>query len=292
MIDIDDPSIIEGQSGTSSINFGVTLSHPSALPVTLDWTTTPGTAAAGSDYLAASGTVTFAPLDTSETVEISVNGDGTFEGDETFAADLSNASGAPIGDPQGVATILNDDTAPTVSVADASKVEGDGGTSLLTFTISLVGSSDVDATVDFATAGGTATAGADYVSTSGTLTIPAGQTSGTVDVVVNGDVVYEGAETLSLTLSNPTDSSIGDGMAQGTITNDDAAPIRVSSPTARRPKGKHGYVGSHVHHLARRQLRVDATLDWATAGGTATAGADYVSTSGTLTFPAGRRPGR
>jgi hypothetical protein len=235
VIDIDDPTIIEGQSGTSSISFGVILSHPSALPVTVDWTTTPGIAAAGSDYLAASGTVTFAPLDTSETVGISVNGDGTFEGDETFALDLSNASGAPIGDVQGIATILNDDTAPTVSVADASKVEGDAGTSLLTFTISLVGSSDVDASFDFATAGGTATAGTDFVSTSGTLTIPAGQTSGTVDVVVNGDVVYEGAETLSLTLSNPTDASIGDGSAQGTITNDDKRPTTLTLQVVRKP---------------------------------------------------------
>ena len=58
VIDIDEPepSIVEGQSGTSSISFNVILSHPSALaPVTVDWTTTPGTAAAGSDYVAASG---------------------------------------------------------------------------------------------------------------------------------------------------------------------------------------------------------------------------------------------
>ncbi len=122
VIDIDEPSIVEGQSGTSSISFGVILSHPSALaPVTVDWTTTPGTAAAGSDYVAASGTVTFAPMDVSETVSIVLNGDGTFEGDETFALDLSNAPvDVPIGDLQGVATIVNDD-APPVAPSPTSR---------------------------------------------------------------------------------------------------------------------------------------------------------------------------
>ena len=203
VIDIDEPSIVEGQSGTSSINFSVILSHPSATAVSVDWTTTPGTAAAGSDYVAASGTVMFAPMDVSETVSIIVKGDGTFEGDETFALDLSNASGVPIGDLKGSRRSSTTTRAPVASIANVSKTEGNTGTSLLTFAISLVGDSDVDATFDWATASGTATAGTDYVAGSGTLTIPAGSTTGTVNVVVNGDVAYEPNETLSLTLTQP-----------------------------------------------------------------------------------------
>ena len=236
VIDIDEPSIVEGQSGTSSIDFTVILSHPSALPVTVDWSTTPGTAAAGSDYVAASGTVMFAPLDIVETVSIIVKGDATFEADETFTLDLSNTSGVPIGDVQGMATIANDDAPPILSVSNASVVEGNTGTSLLHFTVSLAGTSDVAASVDYATAGTTATAGSDFVSVSGTHTIPAGTTTGTVNVVVNGDLAYESNETLSLTLSGPTGATIGDGVAQGTILNDDKAPTAVTVGVVRKPR--------------------------------------------------------
>ena len=236
VIDIDEPSIVEGQSGTSLISFNVILSHPSALPVTVDWTTTPGTATVGTDYVAGGGTVMFASMDVSETLSVIVKGDGTFEGDETFTLDLSNSSGVPIGDAQGVATIVNDDAPPILSVTNASVVEGNTGTSLLHFTVSVAGTSDVAASVDYATAGTTATAGSDFVSVSGTHTIPAGATTGTVNVVVNGDLAYESNETLSLLLSNPLDATIGDGSAQGTILNDDKAPTAVTVGVVRKPR--------------------------------------------------------
>jgi hypothetical protein len=191
VIDIDEPTLEEGQSGTSPVTFSVTLSHPAAWGVTVDWDTVAGTAAEGIDYVGASGTVTFAPFDTSETVQVTVNGDDTFEPDETFALDLSNASGAPIGDAQGIATIVDDDDAPVMSVADVSVLEGNAGTRHLEFVVSLTGASDVDASVDFATTDGTATGGADYVAASGTLAVPAGETTGLVDVVVKGDITHE-----------------------------------------------------------------------------------------------------
>ena len=142
--------------------------------MTVDWTTVAGTATNGPDYFDTNGTVTFAPLDTTETVVITVNDDATFEHDETMALNLANAVGAPIGDAQGIGTIANDDAAPGLSVGNASVTEGNSGQRMLTFTVSLSGDTDLDATVDFATAGVTATAGTDYVDGSGTLTIPAG----------------------------------------------------------------------------------------------------------------------
>jgi hypothetical protein len=214
----------------------VTLSHPAAFTVTVDWTTTAGTATGGTDYVGASGTVTFAPMEVSKLVPVTVNGDGTFEGNETFALDLSNASGAPIGDAQGIATIVDDDTPPVASVAEVSKTEGNSGTSLLTFTVSLSSTSDVDASFDFATANGTATAGVDYITASGLVTIPAGATTGTVNVVVKGDITYESNETLSLTLSNATGATIGDGSAQGTIVNDDKRPTALTLRVVRKPR--------------------------------------------------------
>jgi hypothetical protein len=121
-------------------------------------------------------------------------------------------------------------------VANASVVEGNAGTSLLSFAVSLTGASSVDASIDFTTAGTSAKAGSDFVTVAGTLTIPGGATSGSVNVVVNGDVVYETNETLSLTISNPTDAIVGDGTAQGTIVNNDRMPTTLTLNVARKPR--------------------------------------------------------
>ncbi|HUF60396.1 MAG TPA: Calx-beta domain-containing protein [Actinomycetota bacterium] len=196
-------------------------------------------------------------MDTLETVLITVYGDATYERDETLMLDLSNGSGAPIGDVRGIGTIANDDIAPVVSVANASVVEGNTGTSLLHFAVSLVGASDVAASVDYATAGATATAGTDFESTSGTLTIPAGMTSGTVDVVVNGDVAVESNETLSLLLTNPTHATVGDGTAQGTIVNNDKAPTALTLKIVRKPRV---VIAKGLLEPARSGHRVTATL--------------------------------
>jgi hypothetical protein len=257
VIDIDEPTIAEGQTGTSELTFNITLSRQSASAVTVAWSTTAGTATSGLDYFDASGIVTFAPLDTSKTVLITVNGDGTYEPSETLALDLSNATGAPIGDSQGIGTIVNDDDAPVASVANVSVAEGNSGTSLLTFVVSLVGNSDLDASFDFATSDATATAGADYVAGSGTLTIPAGATTGTVDVIVDGDGTYESSETLSLTISNPTGAAIGDGVAIGTITNDDKAPTSLTLQVVRKPRS---VVAKGILEPATSGERVTVTL--------------------------------
>ena len=257
VIDIDEPTVAEGQSGTAPVSFSVTLSHPAAWPVTVDWSTSGGTAAGGSDYVDASGTVTFAALDTSETVQVTLNGDGTYERDETVALDLSNATGAPIGDAQGIATITNDDAEPIVSIANASLAEGNVGTSDLEFVVSLSAASGVDASIDFATADGTATGGSDYVAATGSLTIPAGETTGVVDVAVKGDLAYEGNESLSVSLSTPTDAVIGDAVAQGTITNDDKAPTTATLRTVKKPRT---LLAKGILEPAKSGDRVTATL--------------------------------
>ena len=105
---IGDASVVEGNSGTTDLVLPVTLSTSSASPVTVDYATADGSAGAG-DYNPASGTLTFAPGELSHGVTVSVVGDTTFEADEFFFANLSNASGATILDGQGVGTIVNDD---------------------------------------------------------------------------------------------------------------------------------------------------------------------------------------
>jgi uncharacterized repeat protein (TIGR01451 family) len=113
---IDNRTLAEGNAGTTDFVFTVTLSAPSATPVTFLWATADDTAAAGSDYAANSGSGTIAPGTTSTTITIAANGDTTFEPDETFFVNLSAPSGAAIADGQGLGTIANDDTAPTANL--------------------------------------------------------------------------------------------------------------------------------------------------------------------------------
>ena len=109
---INNVSVLEGNSGTTPATFTVTLSPASAVPVTVHYATSDGTATAGSDYTATSGTLAFAPGVTSQTITVPVIGDTVVEPDETFTVTLSQPSAATISVSTGVGTILNDDVAP------------------------------------------------------------------------------------------------------------------------------------------------------------------------------------
>jgi hypothetical protein len=118
--------------------------------------------------------------------------------------------------------------APSLSVNDVSRSEGNSGQTTFTFTVSLSSSSSANVSVSYATADGTATAPSDYAAASGTLTVPAGQTSATVAVAVNGDTAVEPDETFSLNLSSPSGATVADGSGVGTILNDDASSSSTS----------------------------------------------------------------
>ena len=112
---------MEGNSGTTAFVFTVSLSNASAQPITVNFATADGSATlADSDYQSASGTVTFAPGQTSQTVTVLVNGDTKFEADETFSVNLSGATNATIADATGLGTIRNDDGQPSISINDVS----------------------------------------------------------------------------------------------------------------------------------------------------------------------------
>lgn len=110
---------------------------------------------------------------------------------------------------------------PSISINDCSVTEGNSGTTTMTFTVSLDKNWASPITVDYATADDTATAGSDYVSTSGTLTFEAGQTTKTIPVTINGDTNPEINETFFINLSNQSSGIIGDSQGTGTILNDD-----------------------------------------------------------------------
>ncbi|HWP53694.1 MAG TPA: Calx-beta domain-containing protein, partial [Pyrinomonadaceae bacterium] len=227
-LSINDVSVSEGNSGTTSANFTVSLSAASGQTVTVNYATASGTATAGSDYQSASGTLTFSPGDTSKPITVLVNGDALNEADETFVVNLSGASNASIIDTQGAGTITNDDPVPFLSINDVSLTEGNSGTTSANFTVSLSAASGQTVTVNYATANSTATAGSDYVATSGTLTFAPGEATKTVTVTVNGDTANEPDETFFLDLSSPTNATITQSRGTATITNDDAPTIQFS----------------------------------------------------------------
>jgi hypothetical protein len=284
-VSIDDQSITEGNSGTSTMTFNVTLSNPSDQTVTVEYTTNDGSATtADSDYNAAAGTVTFNPGETAATVDVTINGDTTHESDETFTVDLSNASNANLLDDSGQGTILDDDAAPTISVADASVAEGNVGDTTLSFDVTLSVALPGVVTVDYTTNDGTATvANGDYDTTSGTLTFGAGETTKTVGVTVHGDTTYEADELLTVDLSNASGATIADDSGTGTITNDDAPPtFAIDNVSA--AEGNSGLTSFTFTVSKSGTTELSSSVHFATGGGTATAGVDYTANSGTLSF--------
>ena len=114
---VNDVSVTEGNTGTLQATFTVTLSPANPTQaVTVNYATANGSATAGSDYVAANGTLTFAPSVTTQTFTVTVLGDTAIEQNETFLVNLSGATNAPIGDAQGVGTIVNDDAPPPPTI--------------------------------------------------------------------------------------------------------------------------------------------------------------------------------
>jgi hypothetical protein len=219
---VGDASTAEGHAGTHTATFTVSLSSVSTGPVTINYATTNDTATANGDYQFASGSLSFAPGETSKTITVQVKGDRVAESNETFLVNLSGASGATLADGQGVGMIVDDE--PRISISDVSKKEGNSGTTSFVFTVTLSVAYDAPVTVDYATANGTAKTGDnDYVAKSGHLTFAPGQTSKTISISVKGDKKNEAHETFFLNLGNANAGLIDDGQGLGTILNDDAA---------------------------------------------------------------------
>ena len=223
---IADASVREGDNGMAALDFTVTLSAASDIEVTLAYATADGTASAGSDYRAANGALRFAPGDTEMTVSVPVLGDLTPEADETFTVTLSAPVNAELERATATGLIVNDDTA-LASIADARAEEGDGGAADLDFTVTLSVASDLEVTVAYATADGTANAGSDYHAASGELRFAPGETELAVSVPVLGDQTPEADETFTVALSAPVNVELGAATAAtGVIVDDDVARAR------------------------------------------------------------------
>ncbi len=202
------------------------LNAVSSNTVTVNYATSNGSAAAGSDYTAASGTLTFSPGATSQTFSVPITNDTLDEDDETISIALGGPTNASLGTQSSTTlTILDNDAAPTVqfSSANYSASEGAGSAAI---TIHLSAASGKTVTVNYAASNGTATAGSDYGATSGTLTFAPGVTSQAFSVPIYLDIASESDETVLLALSSPGNVAMGaQSSATLTIANSLAYPM-------------------------------------------------------------------
>ncbi len=172
--------------------------------VTVDFLTIDATATAGADYTATNATLTFAPGDVTKTINIPLSNDTAVEGDETFSLSITNISGtaAILGSYTNATVTIRDNDSVFAVLTNAVSVAENVGAA--TVTVRRTGGTVGVASVQYASANGTATAGSDYTAAIGTLNFKAGETNKTISIKITNDVIAEADETLTITLSNAT----------------------------------------------------------------------------------------
>jgi len=262
LLSINDVSITEGDLGTKTLNFTVTLFSGGNLTVKVDYATANGTATAGSDYVAIpTSTLTFNPGDSTKTVSVTINGDQTFEPDETLLVNLSNPVNASIGKPQGTGTILNDDPQVAVFRLSSAGYSVNENANFITITVTRSGNISIPVTVDYLTEptgtpaaacsyySGTASPACDYTTAIGTLKFAAGDTSKTFDVLLSQDLYPEGAETFDVVLTGLTGNATFGAPKRATVTIFNVANQGPTNPI----DDVQYFVRQHYHDFLNRE---------------------------------------
>ena len=218
---VSNASVTESDSGTQQVTMTLLRLPASAASRTITWHTADGTAIAGADYQATSGSVTFGPNETEKTITLTVLNETLAEADEAFSVHFATTSGVPIPMADATVTIIDDDTPPRVSINDVTVAEG-AGTAVFTVTLSRPVKAGLTGSVAFATGSGTATAGGDFTTSAGTLTFTGSQVSKTISVPVTNDTIAETDEVFVVSLSGANNLTISDPQGVGTIQDNDA----------------------------------------------------------------------
>ena len=270
-----------GDEDVGALEFAVALSAPSGIEVSASYATADGTATAGGDYAAATGTLMFAPGEVSRTIRVSVLDDELDEPDETFALVLSDPRGAALGRGSALGTIRDDDEPPALSIAGDTGREDVGE---LVFSVTLMARAPTEVTVNYATMDDTAIAGDDYEPVEGTLTFAPGETARTIRVAVVDDAVDEAdEESFAVTLSGPSGATLAHALATGVIRDDDEPPALSVADAA----GDEDVGALEFAVALSAPSGIEVSASYATADGTATAGGDYAAATGTLMFAPG-----
>ena len=277
---------VSGNEDDEAIVVTAILDNPVAGGFSVDVSTSDGTATAGVDYFAVSNQTLFFAGTANEDKRFTVTPkkDSNPESNETVNISMSNLGGTGLAASKfeitdvGILTIKDDD-ASQISVSDQTLAEASTN---MTFTVSLDKSGIAPITVDYATSDGTAEAGSDYTSVSGTITFASGETSKSVIVPISGDNILEADESFTVTLSNVTGTAnLLDGSGTGVIENDDAASVTIADVAANEDAGTVTVTAS-----LNNGVQGGFTVNASTTNGTATTtDSDYTAISGeVLTF--------
>ncbi|GAA4804274.1 putative Ig domain-containing protein [Lysobacter hankyongensis] len=275
------------EDGAPNLVYTVTLNQASFSALSVAYTIG-GTATNGVDYTTIASPLVIPAGSTTGTITVNPTADATIETNETVTLTLNAGAGYTVGVPNSATgTILNDDL-PNLVINDVTANEGNAGITNFTFTVSLsapAGPGGV--TFDIATANGSAVGGSDYVINTLTgQTIPAGSSTYTFTVLVNGDTLNEPSETFFVNVTNVINAVVVDGQGVGTIVNDDPLPsLSINDVTVL--EGNAGTVNAVFTVTLNAASGQTVNVNYATADGTATQPADYTNTSGTLTFSIG-----
>ena len=272
-LEVLDLSAAEGDvASTAEVTVG--LSHASAVPVTVAYQTTAGSALPGLDYVSQSGTLTFVPGGPlALTVAVPLVGDLQDEREETFQLRLSSPAGATLARAEAT-VVIRDDDAPRVLAHDAAAPEGDAGPSPAGPRLELRtkdgGPNRFAQSVAFATEPFTAVAGVDFVAGAGTVTFPAGAPDGALaepPVAILGDTLDEADERFTVRYAPASDVVADDREAAAVIVDDDGGaggtPVELLPGTMLRralgaPAGAHAYV-LRQERSASYEIVVDET---------------------------------
>ena len=271
---------------------------------TVDYAFTGGTAIAGKNFTPASGTLSFATKETSKKVSMKVLNDTSTTGTKTVNLTLSNPKGALVlGEPKTVVLKIND---PNVSSSSSSISSSVGAATTIALSATSYGVAEnagsivisVNRTgvttgtmgINYATTNGTAQSGSDYTAVSGTFTFNPGETVKTFSVPVSNNTAIDGGRTFNVVLNTPTGGpSLGTASALVTINDDESVPTTASgslkfSSSTYQVSESSGQAVITVNHAGGVG---PVSVNYSTNGGSALAGTDYASTTGTLSFAQG-----
>jgi hypothetical protein len=271
-------------TGATALSVTVTRDGNTALAGSVDYATADGTATSGPDYVAAVGTLNFAPGETSKHFDVLITGNVEAAGDRDFTVGLAGYGGAAVaGAVTSAPVTIENPYSPLRFVAAGYSVSTDDATA--TLTVHRTGNTSVAATVDYATSDLTAVVGEDYDAVSGTLTFAPGDDSETIVVPLRGNADSADGLAFQVTLSGGSGGAVVDSPAQATVTIANGhVPVQLdaSAYTFSTDDATATLVVTRSGDTTRA-----VSVDYATADGSAHDGTDYTAASGTLHFAAG-----
>jgi hypothetical protein len=292
------PATYSRAENAGPVTITVVRNGGSSGAASVTYQTVGGTATAGTDYTATSGPLSWADGDSApKTFSITLMNDAAIESNETITLPLTNVTGAALGTPNtATVTITDDDSAPppagTLQFTSSTQSISESASSV-TLSVSRTGGSAGAAAVNYQTAGGTATAGADYTTVTNTFQWNAGASNTqSFQIALLGDTAVEGNETINVSLTNASGAALGSpNAATITITDDDSAPPPPPAGTLQFTSSTQTVAesaGSLTLSVSRTAgTSGAASIQYATVAGSAIAATDFTATSGTLSWADG-----